>query len=171
MFKVNTFILNKEKTKQTISDNIEFYKKRIFMLEKILFDEIKQYLIFKETDYENIKKYNSNNNMIDFKKELEKNIDISSLITLVHFKSLNIQIKKIVNDYVSYIYFLNGVNVLNYLLVNLLSNNIENYCFNIKKSEKNNIDIDANIKFNIGLIIVNLIIIKWRYKDVKKTNK
>ena len=105
------------------------------------------------------------------KKELEKNIDISSLITLVHFKSLNIQIKKIVNDYVSYIYFLNGVNVLNYLLVNLLSNNIENYCFNIKKSEKNNIDIDANIKFNIGLIIVNLIIIKWRYKDVKKTNK
>lgn len=105
------------------------------------------------------------------KKELEKNIDISSLITLVHFKSLNIQIKKIVNDYVSYIYFLNGVNALNYLLVNLLSNNIENYCFNIKKSEKNNIDIDANIKFNIGLIIVNLIIIKWRYKDVKKTNK
>ena len=36
----NTFILNKEKTKQTISDNIEFYKTRLNMKDETSVDEV-----------------------------------------------------------------------------------------------------------------------------------
>ena len=45
----NTFILNKEKTKQTISDNIEFYKKRLNMKSETSVDEVYETLIGKNS--------------------------------------------------------------------------------------------------------------------------
>ena len=45
----NTFILNKEKTKQTISDNIEFYKKRLDIKDETSVDDVYETLTGKNS--------------------------------------------------------------------------------------------------------------------------
>lgn len=104
------------------------------------------------------------------KKEVEKDLDLTTLITLVHFQYLDIMIDKNINDYANYIYLLQILSIINYSLINLLKEHIDKYCFNIKKNEKNNIVIKTKFSFNLGLMLINYIIIKWRYRKIEKTN-
>ena len=102
---------------------------------------------------------------------MKKEIDLSSLITLIHFKYLDIKVKKNINDYVNYIYLVQSLNIINKMIVGLLVKYIENYHFDIKPDEKNNVIIKAKFHFNIGIILINLFIINRRYKHVQSTNK
>lgn len=103
--------------------------------------------------------------------QVQKEIDLSSLITLIHFKYLDINVKKNINDYVNYIYLVQSLNIINKMIVGLIIKYVENYHFDIKPDEKNNVIIKAKFHFNIGIILINLFIINRRYKHVQSTNK
>lgn len=105
------------------------------------------------------------------KEKMKEEIDISSLITLVHFDYLNIIIKKNVVDYLAYSFLIAGFDILNNMLIYYIKENIKEYNFKIEENEKNNIDIDSKFHFNLGIILLNLFIINRRYKNVQKANK
>lgn len=102
--------------------------------------------------------------------QVEKEFDISSLITLIHFKYLNIKIRKSIQDYVNYIYMVESISILNHMFCSLISNYVENYHFEMEPSEKNQLNLKAKFHFNIGIIILNLLIINRRYKNAQKAD-
>ena len=103
-------------------------------------------------------------------EEMKKNIDLTSLIDLFHFDLLKIDIKKSIDDYVNYIFLINITNIVNNIFVPFIRENIKEYYFKIKESKENNLLIDLKIRFNIGIILLNLLIIYRRYSHGKKTN-
>lgn len=103
-------------------------------------------------------------------EEIKKNIDLTSLIDLFHFDLLSIDIKKSIDDYVNYIFLVNISNIVNNIFVPFIRTNIKEYHFKIQESKENDLLVDLKIKFNVGIILLNLIIIYRRYYHGKKTN-
>lgn len=98
--------------------------------------------------------------------QLKEEVDLSSLITLIHFKKLSIEVKKNIVDYLNYIYLVESLNIINNILIPIISENVENYHFKIDSNLKNNIYINSVFSFNIGIILINYLIIKRRYRHV-----
>lgn len=97
------------------------------------------------------------------RKMLEKDIDYSRLIYLIHIDYLeNIMEFVSYNSYILVTSLVNGnLDIIKYLL----SNYVKKYNFHLRVNNKNMFRIKAKIRFNIGIIILNIIKIKLRYKN------
>jgi hypothetical protein len=111
------------------------------------------------------------NNLIPKNKtQMMKGIDTTFLLNLVHFKKLDIQIYKDIQDYFNYLLLNESLYIINTILLPLIISKIDFYHYQIQASEINNIKVNSIITFNLGIILLNLYVIKRRYKHVQKTD-
>lgn len=94
---------------------------------------------------------------------LEKDIDYSRLIYLIHIDYLENMMEFV--SYNSYILVTSLVNGNLDIIKYLLSKYVKKYNFHLRVNNKNMFRIKAKIRFNIGIIILNIIKIKLRYKN------
>ena len=104
------------------------------------------------------------------RNEVMQEIDTTLLVSLFHFHKLRIEVSKNVVDYLNYVFIQNVCIITNYILVNLIKENIENYHFIIKEDKTNNLKIDSMFHFNLGIILINLYLIRRRYNHVQKAD-
>lgn len=103
--------------------------------------------------------------------QMNEEIDVSSLITLVHIDFLSVEIMKNIVDYVHYIFMVQILGIVHRVFAPLLQEYVEKYRFNIHTDEQNNLRIRTKFHFNIGIILINLLLIKRRYRHVPKTHQ
>ena len=97
------------------------------------------------------------------RKMLEKDIDYSRLIALIHVDYLENMVE--FTSYNSYIVITSLINGNNELIKYLLSNYVKKYNFLIKVNNKNMFKLKIKIRFNLGIILLNIFKIKMRYKN------
>lgn len=97
------------------------------------------------------------------RKMLEKDIDYSRLIALIHIDYLENMVE--FTSYNSYIVITSLINGNNELIKYLLSNYVKKYNFLIKVNNKNMFKLKIKIRFNLGIILLNIFKIKMRYKN------
>lgn len=106
------------------------------------------------------------------KIQANEEIDLSALISFIHIYYLNLTIKNKNEDYVKNIYLKESILILTSLLRNLICNKVDNYQIKIINSEKSDFSLYSVFYFNIGIILLNYIIIKKRYRNERrKANK
>lgn len=102
------------------------------------------------------------------KIQANEEIDLSALISFIHIYYLNLTIKNKNEDYVKNIYLKESILILTSLLRNLICNKVDNYQIKIINSEKNDFSLYSVFYFNIGIILLNYIIIKKRYRNERR---
>lgn len=106
------------------------------------------------------------------KIQANEEIDLSALISFIHIYYLNLTIKNKNEDYVKNIYLKESILILTSLLRNLICNKVDNYQIKIINSEESDFSLYSVFYFNIGIILLNYIIIKKRYRNERrKANK
>ena len=101
------------------------------------------------------------------KSQFEEEIDLSSLFSLIHYDLIEIKINVLVNDYTKLVLMSSLVEILYYFIIDIVKDNIEKYTFLVEKSNKNDINGVIKCNFNIGVILINYLLIKRRYKHEK----
>ena len=103
--------------------------------------------------------------------QMNEEIDVSSLIMLVHIDFLSVEIRKNVNDYVNYLLLVQTLEIAHHVFAPVLEAYVEKYRFKILADAQNNLRIRTKFHFNIGIILINLLLIKRRYRHVSKTDQ
>ena len=98
--------------------------------------------------------------------QIKEEIDMTSLITLIHIKYLSINIDKKISDYLNYAYLVQVTSILNYMFSPYIKDYVEHYKFKVDENEQNNVKVKSIFKFNVGIILINMWIIKRRYRHV-----
>ena len=103
-------------------------------------------------------------------KEMQEEIDLSNLLSLIHYDVIELKLVISVTDY-SRLVLLNGlVSVIHSVLLNLIDDYVSKYTYLVEEGENNYLEGIIKCNFNIGVILFNYLIIKGRYKYAK-TNK
>jgi hypothetical protein len=95
------------------------------------------------------------------KNQMKKHLDYSLLCSLIIFKRLDIIVSYSLDDFVL-IYYLS---YLIWFVEDLSLKNLSSYRIKFVKSDKLKVEMKTRICFNVGIILWNMILIKWRYKN------
>lgn len=101
------------------------------------------------------------------KSQLQEEIDLSSLFTLIHYDLVEFKIETNINDYCRFVMISSFIEIIYYFIVDQIKENIDKYTFLIEKSNRNEINGIIKCNFNIGVILINYLLIKRRYKREK----
>ncbi len=101
------------------------------------------------------------------KKELEEEIDLSSLFALIHYDVIEIKIKLDINDYSKLIISNSLIEIIYYFFIEKLNKKVDKYTFLVEKSSENDVLGLIKCNLNIGVILFNYILIKRRYRHEK----
>lgn len=101
------------------------------------------------------------------KSQLQEEIDLSSLFELIHYDLIEIKFETNINDYSRVVIINSLIEIIYSFIEERIKNHIENYTFLIVKSMQNNINGIIKCNFNIGILLINYIDIKRRYRNEK----
>lgn len=107
------------------------------------------------------------NNMIPRDRiSLEKNIDYTKLFAFIHLDYLENRI--MVSSFSFYLIVNWILSLTREFIEALLEDNIKKYNIEIIANNKNDLYLKAKMRFNIGIIVLNIIQIKLRYRNEKR---
>jgi ABC-type antimicrobial peptide transport system permease subunit len=75
-------------------------------------------------------------------------------------------VDKKISDYLNYAYLVQVTSILNYIFYPYIKDYVEHYKFKVDENEQNNLKVKSIFKFNVGIILINMWIIKRRYRHV-----
>ena len=101
------------------------------------------------------------------KSQFEEEIDLSSLFSLIHYDLIEIKIYTSVNDYTKLVLINSLTEIIYYFVIDRVKDNIDRYTYLVEKSNKNDVNGVIKCNFNIGVILINYLLIKRRYKREK----
>ena len=99
--------------------------------------------------------------------EVKEEIDLTSLIGFINFDVVEVKVDMNVYDYPKLIIFNSFLGIIETVFEKYLGSKIGKYTYLITKSETNNIRGIIKCNFNIGVVLLNYLIIKGRYKYAK----
>lgn len=103
-------------------------------------------------------------------KQMQEEIDLSNLLSLIHYDVIELKLVISVTDY-SRLVLINGfVSLIHSVLLNVIDDYVSKYTYLVEKGKDNNLEGIIKCNFNIGVILFNYLIIKGRYR-YEKTNK
>ena len=86
---------------------------------------------------------------------------------LIHYDLVEFKIETNINDYSRFVMISSFIEIIYYFIVDQIKENIDKYTFLIEKSNRNEINGIIKCNFNIGVILINYLLIKRRYKREK----
>ena len=101
------------------------------------------------------------------KRQMKEELDLSSLFALIHYDVIEVKVKTNVTDYPSLIILNTLTEIIYYRYIDVIKNNINKYTYLVEESLINDITGVIKCNFNIGIILINYLIIKGRYKYEK----
>lgn len=99
--------------------------------------------------------------------QVQEEIDLSSLFTLIHYDVIEVKLLINTNDYPKLIIINSFISILFNNLKNNIDKKVTKYTYQVEKSEIGDIQGVIKCNFNIGVILINYLIIKGRYKYAK----
>lgn len=102
-------------------------------------------------------------------KQVQEEIDLSSLVALIHFDVIEIKVDISTYDYPRIVLINTLINIILSMYKDKLINNGTKYTYLVEKNDNSDLNGVIKCNFNIGVILINYLIIKRRYR-YEKTN-
>lgn len=101
------------------------------------------------------------------KTQIQEEIDLSLLLGLIHFDVVELKLFISCQDYARFIIINSFISVFHDYFKSIIDQKIDKYTYIIEESSINNLIGIIKCNFNIGVILINYLIIKGRYKYAK----
>lgn len=101
------------------------------------------------------------------KNQIQEEIDLTSLLGLIHFNVVELKLFVSYQDYPRFILINSIISMAHNYFKSFIDQNIDRYSYIIEESAINNLIGIIKCNFNIGVILINYLIIKGRYKYAK----
>ena len=102
-------------------------------------------------------------------KQVQEEIDLSSLVTLIHFDVIEIKVDISTYDYPRIVLINSLINIILSMYKDKLISKGTKYTYIVEKSDNSDLNGVIKCNFNIGVILINYLIIIRRYR-YEKTN-
>lgn len=104
------------------------------------------------------------------KEQIQEEMDLTFLFSLIHYDVIELKICTNISDYPNLMVVNSLIYIIHEIFDEYIKSKVDKYTYIVEKEEKVNLLVSVKCNFNIGVILINYLIIKRRYKHAK-TNK
>lgn len=104
------------------------------------------------------------------KEQIQEEMDLTFLLSLIHYDVVELKICTNINDFTNLMLVNSLVYILHEIFDQYINSKVDKYTYIVEKEENVNLLVSIKCNLNIGVILINYLIIKRRYRHAK-TNK